>query len=667
MQLDALVVSSAAQAVLSGYVGQALGAGAKTDARRDLAKTFFGIAAYSVFIGATYVFEYRPIREVTNGLALLSAFASTAYLLRFSHRLAGGTESGARALRWLVAAIGIATLVAFGRLLQLGLTHRNTNLPTGILNGSLLLLFIAVAVLLGRAGFGSTKEYGAAARAYLAGAVWPLAPIIVVIADSAGAPVSAGLYMVVRDLSVLFYCYGLVIAYMEYGSEPISLRVRFVAGGLTLVFVVIVVTCQVFLERGMTRQAAYMLALTLASALFVVLLFPRFYRRTLFEPLDRLGEGMRQVETGTLDVRVPIANDDELGYLARSFNRMVENLATQQAELTERLDELSEKNREVAALNDELRLQVAARSRELATLLENTDGGSASLRFGQVIGERYRVSSHLGSGAMGSVFAVERITDEKRFALKIMHGSTTGIAASRFAREAEIAAKLAHENLVSVVDVGLDRGRAYLVMELVAGASLEDRRSDFGDAKLAFEALRQMAAGLAELHDHGVVHRDLKPANVLVAERSDGTWQVKIGDFGIARQEDVDALAETVSPGGGAESPGLTKTGVMLGTLPYMAPELRDGARGVGPASDVFGFGIIAHELYAKESPFAVPPVFTAASRRPLPEPAPLPDTVPASLRAILRACLSEDPNDRPTARELCHAFGSLSDDVATA
>ncbi len=309
-----------------------------------------------------------------------------------------------------------------------------------------------------------------------------------------------------------------------------------------------------------------------------------------------------------------------------------------------------------------------ARSRDLATLLENTEGGYASLRAGHVIGERYRVRSHLGSGAMGSVFEVERITDGKHFALKIMHGSTTGIAASRFAREAEIAAKLAHDNLVSVVDVGVDRGRAYLVMELVAGASLEDHRDRFGDAELAFDVLGQMAAGLSELHDHGVVHRDLKPANVLVAERDDGSWQIKIGDFGIARQADVDALAETLAPGASAKTAGLTKTGVMLGTLPYMAPELRHGAKGVGPASDIFGFGIIAHELYTRQSPFAVPPVFTAANRRPLPEPAPLPDSLPAPLRAILNACLSVEPRARPSARELCSAFARApGDDVASA
>src|SRR5690606_34485477 len=134
---------------------------------RDLAKTFAGIAVYSVGIGAAYLFEHQPIRELANAFGLIGAFFSTAYLLRFSHRLAGGSVRGRKLLGWFVGAIGAVNLVMLVDLVRRALSHRDTDLPTAAQNGTLLLLFVSVAIALARMGFGATdKEHAAAGRAY---------------------------------------------------------------------------------------------------------------------------------------------------------------------------------------------------------------------------------------------------------------------------------------------------------------------------------------------------------------------------------------------------------------------------------------------------------------------------------------------------------------------
>src|SRR6185503_13897673 len=103
----------------------------------------------------------------------------------------------------------------------------------------------------------------------------------------------------------------------------------------------------------------------------------------------------------------------------------------------------------------------------------------------------------LGSGAMGAVYEVERSTDDARFALKVMTSASTPELAARFAREAEVAAKVSHENVVSIADVDvLDSGLPYLVMELVAGDNLEDQRARWGEQSWALGILAQVASGL---------------------------------------------------------------------------------------------------------------------------------------------------------------------------
>jgi hypothetical protein len=309
-----------------------------------------------------------------------------------------------------------------------------------------------------------------------------------------------------------------------------------------------------------------------------------------------------------------------------------------------------ERERIEVILKREVSHQVAERSRELGqALVRGADTVQVSLpTVGETFHTRYHVVRQLGAGGMGAVFEVERITDQKRFALKVLTGVVSAAEAARFAREAEIGALIHDANLVSIVDVGVTNGTPFLVMEMASDGSLEDCRSRFGDTAWALPILKQIARGLDALHKSGIIHRDLKPANVLM----DGTT-IRISDFGISRLETsssgADAMAATIDA--------LTRTGILLGTPQYMAPEAARGGRNIQPSADVFAFGIIAYELLTKRTPFAIPPVLLAVAQQQLPA-VDLVGGIDARAAAAIRACVAEDAVARPSAAAIVEALG---------
>ncbi len=325
-----------------------------------------------------------------------------------------------------------------------------------------------------------------------------------------------------------------------------------------------------------------------------------------------------------------------------------------------------ERARSETLLKKELSHQVAERSRELGDALSRLEGTrpTALPVAGEVFHTRYRVVRALGEGGMGAVFEVERLTDAQHFAVKVLTGRIAGTAAARFAREAEIGARLQHPNLISIVDVGVrESGAPFLVMALVRGGSLEGRRARFGEVAWALPILKQIALGLSVLHEAGVVHRDLKPSNVLLDDSDPESVVAKISDFGISRFGRLDE-AGTVDPEAltvGVSTPDLTGTGAILGTPAYMAPEAARGGRSVDAAADVFAFGILAYEVLTGRAPFSTHPVLLARAGRPLPAPAPIDDARAAPLRATVLACLAEDPRSRPSAPTICEALGAIS------
>ncbi|HEY8077490.1 MAG TPA: protein kinase, partial [Labilithrix sp.] len=211
-------------------------------------------------------------------------------------------------------------------------------------------------------------------------------------------------------------------------------------------------------------------------------------------------------------------------------------------ELEERVKEMQSKHREVQLLNDELRRQIAARSRELAEKLmmmpdDPVLEAPPELAPGEVVEGRYRIVKVLGSGGMGTVYEVERTVDGSHFALKALAAGGDAQARARFAREAQIVANIHSPHVVSIVDVDVAKnGFIFLVMELVTGGTtLHDVRKRHHDVPWTLGVLASVAEGLDAIHATGIVHRDLKPGNILLSRGADGRKpNVKITDFGIS-------------------------------------------------------------------------------------------------------------------------------------
>jgi predicted Ser/Thr protein kinase len=222
------------------------------------------------------------------------------------------------------------------------------------------------------------------------------------------------------------------------------------------------------------------------------------------------------------------------------------------------------------------------------------------------IAGRYQIESRLGHGGMATVYLATDTELRRPVAVKMLADNLAGdeTLRKRFKREARLAAKLDHPNIVQVYDVGEEGDRPYIVMEYVEGDTLADHLDRRGSLPAAerLSVLQQMCEGLGHAHDRGLVHRDIKPQNLLLRS-TDGC--LKIVDFGIARA---------------AEETRLTQTGRVVGTDRYMAPEqLYDGR--ISPATDVYACGVVAEE--------------TLAGGR------------PPALTEIIERCLREDPRDR--------------------
>ncbi len=217
-----------------------------------------------------------------------------------------------------------------------------------------------------------------------------------------------------------------------------------------------------------------------------------------------------------------------------------------------------------------------------ATNLASTPRASSDYRIG-----RYRVRARLGKGGMGVVYLGRDEALDRDVAIKTLRvdGSEDSDSRGRFEIEAKAAARLQHPNIVTVFELGEDRGLPFIAMEVLGGQDLESllRSGEKLSATERLDIIIQTLRGLDFAHAHHIVHRDIKPSNIRVLD--DGG--VKILDFGIAKVESVS----------------VTRTGMMVGTPYYMSPEhIRGGV--LDGRSDVFAVGVILHELFAGERPF---------------------------------------------------------------
>ncbi|REJ81049.1 MAG: hypothetical protein DWQ36_13525 [Acidobacteria bacterium] len=262
---------------------------------------------------------------------------------------------------------------------------------------------------------------------------------------------------------------------------------------------------------------------------------------------------------------------------------------------------------------------------------------------------RYLVQERIGAGGMGEIYRATDTRLERDVAIKRLPDGDADSQQRRrrFEREAKLVSRLAHPNICAVHDVIDHESGTYLVMELLAGETLEERlrRGPLADAELLSVAV-QIADALGAAHEAGIVHRDTKPSNVMLTPQG-----AKLLDFGIAKAEArSDPEARTLAMGTPRPETALTKTGTTVGTLRYMSPEQLRGAA-VGPATDVFAFGMMLFEMAAGE------PIFecdtgaewiAAVLREPTPDLREVSRTPLAlQLAPIIDRCCRKDPQER--------------------
>jgi predicted Ser/Thr protein kinase len=377
--------------------------------------------------------------------------------------------------------------------------------------------------------------------------------------------------------------------------------------------------------------------------------------------------------------------------LGRSHFRSLVEADGLNERLRGQVNALEERQGEIETLNEELQRQIGRRTTDiLAALAGGGPESKLALDPGALIEARYRVIGSLGVGGMGAVYEVERLSDGRRLALK-MTQEVRGVALARLAREARIATRVHHPNVVSVVDADVTQGgHAYLVMELVDGRSLADC-SKGRDVPWSLSVLLQILEGVQALHEQGIIHRDLKPSNILLSDDESAKPRVKITDFGISRwlgDEPLDPeatphpgrpeLATVRTPGAPRapqravperssgsltdpkSTPQLTLAGLISGTPPYVAPELAEGTALLSPAVDVFSFGVVAYVLLTGKQPFAEPPFLARLDGREIPRPPPLASFsigVSDELASSLDACLAPTAGARPAVDALLLLF----------
>jgi serine/threonine protein kinase len=246
-------------------------------------------------------------------------------------------------------------------------------------------------------------------------------------------------------------------------------------------------------------------------------------------------------------------------------------------------------------------------------------------------GGRYRVERILGHGGMAVVYLAHDEELQRLVAVKLLaqpFGSDERMR-KRFLREARLAGRLSHPNVVRVYDAGETDGRPFIVMEYVPGRTLAQRGKLPADK--AAELMLQACAGLQHAHEAGLVHRDVKPANFVL--RDDGV--LKVTDFGIARTADATRL---------------TEHGTVLGTAAYLAPEQAAGEE-VTTAADIYSLGAVVYELLTGRPPYQFESLAEFAHKQrsePITPVRDLEPSVPNRLEALVMHCLAREPRFRP-------------------
>jgi eukaryotic-like serine/threonine-protein kinase len=264
-----------------------------------------------------------------------------------------------------------------------------------------------------------------------------------------------------------------------------------------------------------------------------------------------------------------------------------------------------------------------------------------------LLGNRYRLGERLAAGGMGSVYRAVDETLGRQVAVKALRRELADDPTflERFRREARAAAALSHPGVAAIYDYGEVDGQPFIVMELVEGENLAERLAAGGPLpwQEAFAIGEQVAAALAAAHAHGLVHRDVKPANIMLGR--DG--RAKVTDFGIAQA---------------AQAATLTRSGMVLGSANYVAPEQAKGGH-VGPAADLYSLGCVLFEAVTGETPYHGGNAVAIATQHvsaPVPDPRELRPDLPAQAATLIVRALRKQPDARfPSAAAMAAALAA--------
>jgi serine/threonine-protein kinase len=411
--------------------------------------------------------------------------------------------------------------------------------------------------------------------------------------------------------------------------------------------------------------------------------------------------------------------------MGTDYLRTLERTDELNKQLQAQLQEAEKGQAEIQKLNEELRRQVAERSRQLLAALlpvDDSDMGMLKLSPGELIEGRYKIVREIASGGMGQVFQAVRQDDGRVLAIKVSLELDTS-ARARIVREAQVASRIVHPNLVSVIDVGVaSTGYVYLVMEYVDGTTLSRWHQQFGNVEWGLTVLTQICQALTALHTSGLVHRDLKPGNIFVTAHPQNPTRpptIKLGDFGISkahhqrrigslsppkhtdmesfppaertlvdkiplneRHESTVAMKAAMRRGGPTKKkgkpapadvlpniedilpgdiPDLTAAGVVLGTPMYVAPELASPWAEVTPAADMYSFGVLVFNVLGRSTPFQQPLFYISRAGQSYP-PACSITTVCPNLPDFLSQAIDSCLSVEPGKRPSARRMGELID-----
>jgi serine/threonine-protein kinase len=269
----------------------------------------------------------------------------------------------------------------------------------------------------------------------------------------------------------------------------------------------------------------------------------------------------------------------------------------------------------------------------------------------------YTLANKIGQGAMGEVYRAWHGTLQRWCAIKLLPVHASEREQLRFAREAELTARLDHPNAVAVYDSGRAAdGTSYLVLELLDGISLQqlvERQGPQPPARV-IQILLGVCAALSEAHGAGVIHRDIKPDNVMLCERDGGPGQAKLLDFGLAKD-----IAGAADPGEGANS--------LVGTPLYLSPEAITEPASVSAQADLYGLGAVAYFLLTGAPVFSGRSLVEVCAHHLHSTPEPVSHlsehAVADDLERVISDCLAKDPLDRPaSAAELARRLSGCAD-----